>query len=342
MGANHAREWTSFEVPMESLKQYLEGYGKDERLTKLVNGREVWFVPMVNPDGVAFSQNKTRYWRKNRRNVDGRAFGVDLNRNYGYKWGNVGASSSPTSDTYHGTGPFSEPETTAIKELAEKEKFQASVSFHSYSELNLYPFGYGYNIPCDDTPVLKKLANEMSQFNKYTSKNSAELYPAMGDSDDWLYGANKTLAFTVELGREFIPPATEIAEQNRRNVPAVLHLIDKAGVYAVNTPSGDPELAKSVELETGLDALVAGNEMLPEFSGESKMMVQENINRVSERVAELVAQDLLTGNTDSWQRVKAMDNVKKVQDRVRERVSFSVVHGTFVAPQILAELVKSR
>jgi len=63
-GAHHAREWISIEVPMEALKQYLEGYGKDERLTRLVNEREVWFVPMVNPDGVTFSQTESKYWRK--------------------------------------------------------------------------------------------------------------------------------------------------------------------------------------------------------------------------------------------------------------------------------------
>ncbi|HNW36187.1 MAG TPA: M14 family metallopeptidase, partial [Candidatus Ozemobacteraceae bacterium] len=247
MGAHHAREWISVEVPMGALQKYLESYGKDENLTRLVNEREVWFVPMVNADGVTYSQTKSQYWRKNRRDNGNNVFGVDLNRNYGYQWGNVGASNSPSSDTYHGKNAFSEPESQAIRALYGREHFQAAASFHSYSELILYPFGYAYNVPCPDEATLKKLAGEMAAFNKYTPENSAELYPAMGDTDDWGYGDQKALAFTFELARTFIPNPTEIAGINTANVPAVMHLIDKAGTYAITTPTGNEALASSLD-----------------------------------------------------------------------------------------------
>jgi murein tripeptide amidase MpaA len=98
MGAHHAREWPSIEVPMATAKKLLEEYETSAEIKELVDNREIWIVPMVNPDGVVYSMEKSRYWRKNRRN-NGGTFGVDLNRNYGYQWGSVGASSSGSSDT---------------------------------------------------------------------------------------------------------------------------------------------------------------------------------------------------------------------------------------------------
>lgn len=219
MGAHHAREWISTEVPMATIKALLEGYGRDEYLTRLVNERETWFVPMVNPDGVHFSQNKTRYWRKNRRNNGGNSYGVDLNRNYSWHWSESGSSTNPNSDTYHGPAPFSEPEAQAIALFAKRECFQVSASFHSYSQLILYPWSWASNIPCEDQPTLSKLAKEMAEFNSYTPKVSAGLYPAAGDSDDFLYGELKVLAYTFELATTFIPHPSQIEEINRRNVP---------------------------------------------------------------------------------------------------------------------------
>ncbi len=332
MGAHHAREWISVEVPMGALKQILEGYGNDEKITKLVNEREIWFVPMVNPDGVFYSQNKSRYWRKNRF----KTYGVDLNRNYGYKWGNTGSSNSTNSDTYHGTGPFSEAESSAIKMLAEREKFQASLSFHSYSELVLFPFGYAYNVPCEDTPTLSRLAGEMAKFNGYTPENSAELYPAMGDSDDYLYGEHKALAFTIELATTFIPDPSEIAEINKINVPAVLHLIDKSGTYAVTTPSAEKSLIAELDFEGAMAAIVDGTALSSDFTPEAKVAIDDNLSLLGKRAAELTLQDLLQGKTSSLEKVKATPEAGFVYETVKDRVSFECAHGQEFSAEILA------
>lgn len=339
MGAHHAREWISVEVPMAALQKYLENYGKDEALTRLVNEREVWFVPMVNADGVTFSQNKSKYWRKNRRDNGNNVFGVDLNRNYGYKWGNVGASDSPSSDTYHGKGPFSEPESQAIKALYEREHFQAAVSFHSYSELILYPFGYGYNIPCPDEPTLKKLAAEMAVFNKYTPENSADLYPAMGDTDDWGYGDQKALAFTFELAKTFIPSPAEIAGINNANVPAVMHLIDKAGTYAITTPTGNEELAAYLDLNDSLQAIADGNEILSASTRESaKLAVSDKLLQVGKRVAELVANDMLNGSGTALEKLSAARGAGYVMPLLRARINFEIGHGAKIDGDLLRRL----
>lgn len=251
MGLHHAREWITVEVPLDIMRRLLEGYGKDDQMTKMVNEREVFIIPVVNPDGLIYSQTQYKMWRKNRRKNDGSTnYGVDLNRNYGYQWGNVGASSSTYSDTYHGTGPFSEPEAQAMRDFAKAHKIVASISFHSYSELVLYPFGYGYNIPNPDEEIFVKLAKGMAKFSGYTPQNSADLYPAMGDSDDWFYGNQNILCFTFELGRTFVPSESEIPSICKKNSDGALWLLDQVAPYY---PRVKPEKYERLTMRAALD-----------------------------------------------------------------------------------------
>ncbi|MBF0546537.1 MAG: zinc carboxypeptidase [Candidatus Riflebacteria bacterium] len=238
MGDHHAREWISVEVPMATIKMLLEGYGKDERLTRLVDTRECYFVPMVNPDGMTYSQTKEKFWRKNRRKNSDGTFGVDPNRNYGYKWGGAGASTNPSDDTYRGPSGFSEPETQAIRDFAQRMQFSADITFHSYAELILYPWSYATGVTNPDEELFKKFANELAKFNNYTAETSSEMYPSSGDADDFMYGVCKSLSFTFELAKAFIPAPTEIAGICDQNVPAVLYLIEKSGTYGLVTPGG--------------------------------------------------------------------------------------------------------
>ncbi|MDN5279557.1 MAG: carboxypeptidase [Clostridiales bacterium] len=342
MGLHHAREWPSVEVPMATIKKLIEEYASNGEVKKLVDSREVWFVPIVNPDGLIYSQEKSRYWRKNRRANSGGTYGVDLNRNYGYKWGNVGASSSGYSDTYHGTGPFSEPEACAMRDLALREKFQASISFHTYSELILYPFGYGYNIPNPDQKIFVKMAGDMANFNDYRPQNSAELYPAMGDSDDFFYGDCKILSFTFELCSTFIPSASQIDNFCNQNVPAVIYLIDKAGTYGLVTPSGDEELINALDVDSGLNAL---EDVVSLFGNEADINVRNEVltrvEKISLRVAELVNEDLKNGSTETWQKVKELPQASLALSFIRNRVMFNSAHGDFYRDDILEEVKNS-
>jgi carboxypeptidase T len=341
MGMHHSREWPSVEVPMATIKLLLEEYGHNEKFTELVNSREIWFVPIVNPDGFIYSQEQSRYWRKNRRKNSGGTYGVDLNRNYGYQWGNVGASSSGYSDTYHGTGPFSEPESQAIRDFALRERFQASISFHTYSELILFPFGYGYNVPNPDRKVFEKMASDMAEFNKYRPQNSAELYPAMGDCDDYLYGELKVLSFTFELCRTFIPSASQIDQVNSLNVPAVLYLIEKAGTYGLISPSGDDEIVENLEFN---DALAALTDIVMLFDRENNIAMRNEvlnrIERLSLKTAQLVVDDLNKGKTDSWELLKEVNQAALASSYVRNRVLFNQAHGQKYSEYILNEFKK--
>ncbi len=235
MGAHHAREWISYEVPLALIERLLTGYGSDEIITNLVDEREIWIVPLVNPDGVNHSHESYKMWRKNRRPAPaalrrwGSKIGVDLNRNYSYAWGNTGASDYTGSDVYHGPNSFSEPESCAIRDLALRENFTTSTSFHSYSELVLYPFGYAYDVPNPHEPVFKEMAGEMAKLNGYEAINSADLYPAAGDSEDWLYGDAGVFSMLIELAWTFVPPDSQVPGICEGNVNACLYQIERAG-----------------------------------------------------------------------------------------------------------------
>ncbi|MBC8234304.1 T9SS type A sorting domain-containing protein [bacterium] len=225
MGLHHAREIITPEIILHWMNFLLRNYGKSNLVTYLVDNRQIWLVPILNPDGHNYVFTKDSYWRKNRRNNGDGSFGVDLNRNYGYMWGydDIGSSPIPRSDTYRGTGPFSEPETQAIRDLVEEHNFVLSLSYHSYGNLFLYPWGYiRQNTPDHSTFVsISKVAVSRNGY-EHGNAASGTIYTTNGDTDDWLYGEqitkNKVFGFTPEVGEEFHPPESKIPELIRENL----------------------------------------------------------------------------------------------------------------------------
>lgn len=242
MGGHHAREHLSIEMPIYYIEYLLTEYANgNPRIQRLVNGRDLHFVPMVNPDGAEYDISTGSYksWRKNRRQNGNGTYGVDLNRNYGYGWGGGGASTSPNSDTYRGPSAFSEPETQAIKKYVEThENITSLLSFHTYSQLILYPWGHQYEGISNtrDKQVHEVMAKKMAEWNGYRPQQSSELYIASGDTTDWSYGEHKIISFTFELdpansgwgGGGFYPGAQIIPEVQRKNLEPVLYMIEYA------------------------------------------------------------------------------------------------------------------
>ncbi|PLX15732.1 MAG: hypothetical protein C0601_12205 [Candidatus Muiribacterium halophilum] len=224
-GAHHSREWISIEVPIAIAQYLIENYDKDLEVKKIVDNNEIWVVPMVNPDGVEYSMKEYSYWRKNRRHITGNTYGIDPNRNYGYHWGESGASSSAWSDTYKGEEAFSEKETQAVRDIAAKKKFAVSISYHSYGGDILFPWSYTDKEKCKDHDQLKMIADKMNKYVNYSVMQSGDLYPAAGDSDDWLYSQHRTFAFTFELGRSFIPSDELVDGICEKNVKAAMELL---------------------------------------------------------------------------------------------------------------------
>ncbi|MEV6366422.1 M14 family zinc carboxypeptidase [Micromonospora musae] len=245
----HAREHLTVEMAIYLLNLFTDGYGSDSRITNLVNGREIWIVPTVNPDGSEYdiATGSYRSWRKNRQpNSGSSAIGTDLNRNWSYQWGCCGGSSGSTSsETYRGPSAFSAPETQALRNFVNSrvvggvQQIKANIDFHTYSQLVLWPFGYTTaNTPsgmtADQYNTFATIGQQMAATNNYTPEQSSDLYIADGTSIDWMWAAHGIWAYTFEMypgsagGGGFYPPDEVIPAQTSRNREAVLMLSEYA------------------------------------------------------------------------------------------------------------------
>jgi carboxypeptidase T len=246
---HHAREHLTVEMAVYLLHLFTDNYATDTRIKNVVNSREIWIIPQVNPDGSEYDISTGSYksWRKNRQPNAGSAnIGADLNRNYGYKWGCCGGSSGSTgSETYRGPSAFSAPETQVVRDFVNGrvvggvQQIKAAMDFHTYSELVLWPFGYtgaatATGMNADQNKTFSTLGKQMAATNGYTPEQSSDLYVTDGDLLDWLWGTHKIFAYTFEMyptsssGGGFYPPASVIARETSRNKAAALLLAENA------------------------------------------------------------------------------------------------------------------
>ena len=244
-GCHHAREWISVEVPLYVAKHLVENYATNSHIRDLVDRSEVWIVPLLNPDGLEYTIYFYRYWRKNMRDNENRTYGVDPNRNYDYMWGNDNEGSSPVSSSYvyRGPGPFSEPETQAIRDLFAERDFQVFISYHNYSQVIIYPWGYT-NEPSEIDALLEEMAGEMAARMERVNgrvygygQAGNQLYLTNGGATDWALGVHGIPAFTIELPPVdqqlggFYNPEEDIPSIISENIPAMLYVIEWAIAY---------------------------------------------------------------------------------------------------------------
>ena len=220
----HAREWLAGETERRTLRLFLDNYGRNgtaigtdgkpvegvssRELTKLVDKRELWFILIANPDGYDFTFTpENRLWRKNLRDNDGDGQitgidGVDPNRNFPTRWSydNEGSNREFPSETYHGTGPASEPETKAFLSLMNRVHFVYNKNDHTAAQLILWPFGWQVDTRAADEPVMTALAgdDEHPAIETFDPDVGAELYTTNGDTNDHMYKSTRTLSFTPE------------------------------------------------------------------------------------------------------------------------------------------------
>jgi carboxypeptidase T len=223
---------------------------------------------MVNPDGHKLASEGVD-WRKNTNLTTGGGSdfedgpsgpGVDLNRNYGYKWGMPGASNQPSNATFRGPSAFSEPETQAMKKLIETRDFTFLMTYHSFSNLILWPWGYQDAPPPDKR--LAPIGMQLGKLSGYKPEQSCQLYATSGDTTDWAFGEHGILAYTTEIGSYgdgFDPPYSKMPtfwKQNEPGVrllltladnpahifgPAVTEVATRGGAVTANLPKGAVE-----------------------------------------------------------------------------------------------------
>jgi hypothetical protein len=240
----HAREHLTVEMALYIMHLLIDNYGTDPRITNLVNTREFWIVPDMNPDGGEYdiATGSYRSWRKNRQpNPGSSAIGTDLNRNWGFQWGCCGGSSgSPSSATNRGPSPFSAPETQRLRDFVNSrvvggvQQIKAHIDWHTYSELILWPYGY---TTANTTPTLNAdaqaafaaMGQAMAATNGYTPEQASDLYIADGTIIDWMWATHRIFSYTIEMypgpsgsGGGFYPPDEQIVPQTTRMREAVL------------------------------------------------------------------------------------------------------------------------
>jgi carboxypeptidase T len=242
-GGTHSDEHMGVEMTLKIMHWLVDGYGTDPRITRIVDTREIWLVFSVNPDGAAhdIAGGKFHFWRKNRQpNAGTTAIGTDLNRNFGYRWGGGGkTSTNPAAITYRGPKAFSAPETRAMRDfLASRvvggvQQIRTHITFHEYGRLVMWPYGYTYtNVPFDmttaDHDALVKIGKVMAASNGYRPEQASDLYITSGTTRDYAYGTYRIFSYTFEMSTKDYPDDSLIPKETGRNKEAVLYLMERA------------------------------------------------------------------------------------------------------------------
>ncbi|MGH2953295.1 MAG: M14 family zinc carboxypeptidase [Solirubrobacterales bacterium] len=243
-GTAHAREWISTEVSRRLMHWYADRWPRDPEIRRLLKETELWFIPVVNPDGYQYTFDTERLWRKNLRDNDGDGQitgldGVDLNRNFPEHWNydDEGSSSQLSSETYRGPEPASEPETQANIAIFDQIDFEFAISYHSFGQLLLYPQGWQVQTPSADDPIYVALTgtDDEPAVEGFDPDVSAELYITNGEFTDWAHGERDVLAWTPELsegcdGCGFVFPDDEqlVQEEFEKNIEFALNVAKSA------------------------------------------------------------------------------------------------------------------
>ncbi len=242
----HAREPAGMMSVMYYMFYLLENYNTNPSVKYLVDNREIWFVPCLNPDGYEHNRstnpNGGGQWRKNR-SLNSGSYGVDLNRNFGpytyWNSPNGGSSTTPSAIDYRGPSEFSELESQGYRNFVVGKNFKTALNYHTYSNLLIFPYGcWTYLTP--DSAIFSEFSSDMVAMNGYSPGTAWQLlYPVRGSSDDFLYDGDvesngKIFAMTPEVGGDsdgFWPQQSRIFPLAIENLGPNLYYSWVAGDY---------------------------------------------------------------------------------------------------------------
>lgn len=251
MATYHAREWAATENALRLITYLATAPSSNARVDSLLQTRDIWIIPVANPDGYQYTFTADRLWRKTRSSQAGGAFGVDMNRNHRANWGydNNGSSGEPFSEIYRGPVPASEIEVRNIEAFHAAHPPVVAVSYHSYAGLLLYPPGAVSGPLAADLPVYRTLAGTNlrsavsdhvpgSTRTFYSPGSAWTLYPTNGEYNDWAAQQYGTIGFTPEItsgyglsgyfGFDFPDDEAQLAQLFQDNLPFALDVIESA------------------------------------------------------------------------------------------------------------------
>jgi hypothetical protein len=240
IGCHHAEEILGTEICMYMISELLTKYQVDSLITHWIDNREIWFVPLMNPEGQSVVMTGLdTIWRKNKRDNNNNGIfdleydGVDLNRNYDFYW-TEGGSTDPSSEFYRGAYSFSENENLAIRDLALSQNFAFCITYHSarygLTEVIYYPWHWsgGYS---PDYPVIRTVADSLSK--RIVRDSGIGNYTALpgegldGNARNWLYGICGTITFCIEVSTTTIQPGWMVDGICQRNLPGAYYLLER-------------------------------------------------------------------------------------------------------------------
>ena len=242
---HHAREVATSHVVVDVVSTLTDGYGGDATITSWVNNFKTVCVPMVNPDGVQFVFDGSSFWRKNRQVYPGGCTGVDLNRNYPYRWGpdRCGSTTSCSGDLYKGPSAASELETQAMVDLAESFKFVMATSYHAFGRFIDYPYACSTGSPTEFMPesgVIDEMMNGVADaidavdsVPRYAVFSPTSAGALSGDDTSWYYAHMGVYSFIIEVGTAFEPAFSSVAgilDRNRAGWQYMYHRLGQARI----------------------------------------------------------------------------------------------------------------
>ncbi len=237
---HHARELNTMEVTIDLMVRLTDAYGSNPIVTSIVDAYEIWVVPVVNPDGLQYVWSNNNLWRKNRRNNGGNVFGVDLNRNYPFKWGVCGnVSTNPSSAVYRGPAPLTEPEVQTMVALGEWLRPTMYITFHSKGQEVQPPYTCA-------TLAEPQIVNRIRDLYRARMNYAWVLSAASGMSFEWFYNQVSSLAYLTEMGTEWQPPFSETRAEVARVRPGWIFLLEAMAIaplvegHVTDAVSGEP------------------------------------------------------------------------------------------------------
>lgn len=251
-GMHHAREVMGPEVALDIIETLLTNYDKDNKITHWVDSTEIWVLPMFNVDGNNIVWTNDNMWRKNARGN----YGVDINRNYPFAWGSCnGSSGAKFAQDYRGPSPASEPETQVMMNLVKEIRPVFDISYHSYSELVIYPLGCKGE-QTQNKDVVEKIGDEMGSKLGYTAGTSWEtLYSVDGSDIDWMYSEYQVIPYVIEVNSSrdgFQPDYSKrqaTVELNRKGWQHLLDRLDGPGIRGSISSNGKAVSDFSVKVQ---------------------------------------------------------------------------------------------
>lgn len=216
--SHHAREHMTTNLTMEMIDAYSFAYLRNQTIDgynvrEILNDTSIWFVPMVNPDGVTLVQKghrsaknpdyvlKLNGYKKDFSAWKANIRGVDLNRQYPADWANICCDpGKPGPQNYKGKKPLSEPEAKAIYDFTLAHSFKASAAYHSSGEILYWYFKQGLSAKNRDKALAEKIAAKTGYRLVKPESN-----PSGGGYTDWFIESQKKPGFTPEISKAVGP-----------------------------------------------------------------------------------------------------------------------------------------